>query len=106
MFNKPCGVQHNHLHNTWNYAVVRYSACTNLQAEVDLVIVLCRWTDVLLAPYGATDPTAFYNEAFTTVSSWLLPRLAWLDGAFQGVTANGNQIVQFSSAPADVATAG
>ncbi|DBA72087.1 TPA: hypothetical protein ACH3X2_010812 [Trebouxia sp. C0005] len=65
-----------------------------------------KWSNVLLAPYGATDPTAFYNQAFTTVSDWTLQRLAWLDGAFQGVTANGNQIVQFSSAPAGVATAG
>jgi len=60
----------------------------------------------LLAPYGATDPTAFYNQAFTAASNWTLQRLAWLDGAFQGVTANGDQIVQFSSAPANVATAG
>ncbi|DBB02648.1 TPA: hypothetical protein ACH3X3_011616 [Trebouxia sp. C0006] len=65
-----------------------------------------KWNDVLLAPYGATDPTAFYNQAFTAASNWTLQRLAWLDGAFQGVTANGDQIVQFSSAPANVATAG
>lgn len=61
---------------------------------------------MLLAPYAVTDPTAFYNQAFTALSSWTLQRLAWLDGAFQGVTAAGNMIVSFSAASEPVATAG
>lgn len=64
-----------------------------------------RWADVLLAPYGVTDPTAFYNQAFTTLSSWTLQRVAWLDGAFRDVAAAGNVIVPYGTAPS-VATAG
>lgn len=65
---------------------------------------LCRWSNVLLVPYGATDPVAFYNQAFTTLQSWVLPRLAWLDGAFQAVTAAGYMMPAMTSAA--VATAG
>lgn len=66
-----------------------------------------RWEDVLLAPYGATDPTAFYNQAFTTISAWTLQRMAWLDGAFRDVAAAGNTIVPYGSSPtSSVSTAG
>ena len=65
---------------------------------------LRRWSDVLLAPYGATDPVAFYNQAFTTLQSWVLPRLAWLDGAFQAVTAAGYTMPATNTAA--LATAG
>lgn len=68
-------------------------------------VMLHRWTDVLLAPYGATDPVAFYHQAFTTLQGWVLPRLAWLDGAFQAVTAAG-YVIQPAASPASVATAG
>ena len=67
-------------------------------------LLLRRWNDVLLAPYGATDPVAFYNQAFTTLQAWVLPRLAWLDGAFQGVKASGYMLP--STTPSSVATAG
>lgn len=66
-----------------------------------------RWEDVLLAPYGAKDPTAFYNQAFTTISDWTLQRMAWLDGAFRDVAAAGNAIVPYgTSPPSSVSTAG
>ena len=61
---------------------------------------------MLLEPYGATDPTAFYNQAFTAVSSWTLQRLAWLDGAFQAVAAAGNTIVPYNGTTSSIATAG
>ena len=60
---------------------------------------------MLLAPYGATDPTVFYNQAFSAISSWTLQRLAWLDGAFQAVDAAGNAIVPYITAQS-TATAG
>ena len=84
-------------------------ACPDHQDAHDLLKfsnACCRWNDVLLAPYGATNPTAFYNQAFTTLSGWTLQRLAWLDQAFAAVSAAGNQIVLYPSSPQNVATAG
>ena len=88
----------------WDYAcafgLLWYQGCYQLHLGL-----FCRWRDVLLTPYGVTDPTARYNQAFDTISKWTLERMAWLDGAFQGVAAAGNKIVAFGSPPA-VATAG
>ena len=72
--------------------------------HVSPCVLLHRWNDVLLAPYGASAPVAFYNQAFSTLQGSVLPRLAWLDGAFQGVTASGYTMPL--TTPSSIATAG
>ena len=41
-----------------------------------------RYPLLLLEPYGYPDAETGYQTTFLALQSWLLGRLAWLDGAF------------------------